>query len=155
MYIAINTRPDTLHSVSKLSQRNKDPHMEHLLAAKRILRYLFITLDHQLMYKRTRGPIECYTDRDWGSDASDRIAHTGYAFLWAVTVFSFESKKQATVALSRTEAEYMSLSSSFKEAIFLGKLLKEMQVQCPKAIIINRQYKCHKPGKESSLSPKE
>lgn len=62
MYIAINTRPDILHSVSKLSQRNNDPHEEHISAAKRILRYLSATQDKQLKYQKKGKPIECFTD---------------------------------------------------------------------------------------------
>lgn len=137
MYIAINTRPDILHSVCKLSQRNKDPHMEHMVAAKRILRYLSTTQNKQLIYQKTGKPIECYTDADWGGDTTNRKSYTGYAFMLAGAVFSYESKKQATVALSSTEAEYMSLSSTSKEATYLRKLLSEMQLNFPKSIVIN------------------
>lgn len=137
MYIAINTRPDILHSVCKLSQRNKDPHMEHMVAAKRILRYLSTTQNKQLIYQKTGKPIECYTDADWGGDTTNRKSYTVYAFMLAGAVFSYESKKQATVALSSTEAEYMSLSSTSKEATYLRKLLSEMQLNFPKSIVIN------------------
>ena len=30
MYLAVTSRPDILHSVSKLAQRNCDPHEEHI-----------------------------------------------------------------------------------------------------------------------------
>lgn len=45
MYLGITTRPDILHSVSKLAQRNINPHSEHMAAAKRILRCLRGTID--------------------------------------------------------------------------------------------------------------
>lgn len=109
IYIALNTRLDILHSVCKLSQRNTDPHTEHLAATKRILRYLSSTQNKQLIYRKTGKPIECYADADWGEDNSNRKSYTGYAFLFAGAVFFYESRKQSTVTLSSTEAEYVSL----------------------------------------------
>ena len=137
LYIAINTRPDILHSVCKLSQRNTDPHSEHLAAAKRILRYLSSTIDKQLTYQKTGKPLKCYTDADWGGDESDRKSFTGYAFIFGGAIFSYESKKQPTVALSSTEAEYMALTSASKEAQFLIKLISELRVFKVEAITIN------------------
>jgi hypothetical protein len=43
-------------------------------------------------------------------------------------IISWESKKQKTVALSSTEAEYMSLTESCKEAIYLQKLIGELNL---------------------------
>ncbi|KAH8284447.1 hypothetical protein KR018_000400, partial [Drosophila ironensis] len=40
MYLAVLSRPDISHAVSKLAQRSTDPHVEHESAAKHILRYL-------------------------------------------------------------------------------------------------------------------
>ncbi|XP_017487777.1 PREDICTED: uncharacterized mitochondrial protein AtMg00810-like [Rhagoletis zephyria] len=66
VYLAISTRPDFLHSVSKLAQRNTDPHIEHKTAAKHILRYLKGTAEFKLHYKKTDRSIECFVDADWG-----------------------------------------------------------------------------------------
>ncbi|XP_036344047.1 secreted RxLR effector protein 161-like, partial [Rhagoletis pomonella] len=137
MYLAVCTRPDILHSVCKLAQRNNDPHTEHLAAAKRILRYLNATQDKKLLYHQTGKEMECFVDADLGGDSSDRKSYTGYAFILAGGVFSYESKKQSTVALSSTEAEYMALTSAVKEAIYLRQLLGEINLECPKAIVVN------------------
>ncbi|KAH8232706.1 hypothetical protein KR032_003088, partial [Drosophila birchii] len=37
MYLAITTRPDILHIVVKLAQRNANPYKEHEVSAKRVL----------------------------------------------------------------------------------------------------------------------
>ncbi|PZC73460.1 hypothetical protein B5X24_HaOG209513 [Helicoverpa armigera] len=42
------------------------------------------------------------------------------------SVISYEAKKQKTVALSSTEAEYMALSESCKEGIYLRNILSEL-----------------------------
>ncbi|XP_075170491.1 uncharacterized protein LOC142242861, partial [Haematobia irritans] len=137
MYIALNTRPDILHSVSKLSQRNNNPHSEHMSAAKRVLKYLHASEDMAIKFKKTGSPIVCFTDADWGGDCTDRKSYTGYVCIMAGAVVSYESKKQDTVALSSTEAEYMSMSSACKEVTYLKKLFNEMKIQCPKAITMN------------------
>jgi hypothetical protein len=43
---------------------------------------------------------------------------TGYVFLLAGGAISWQSKKQKTVALSSTEAEYMAAAQSTKEALW-------------------------------------
>lgn len=68
MYLAITTRPDILHSVAKLAQRNVNPHSEHEAAAKRILRYLRRTADLKLHYRATGKTVHGYVDADWAND---------------------------------------------------------------------------------------
>ena len=41
-------------------------------------------------------------------------------------VLSWKSKKQQTVALSSCEAEYVAMSASCQEAVYLGRLLEEL-----------------------------
>jgi len=53
MYLAVVSRPDILHSVSKLSQRNTDPHHEDEAAAKHVLRYLCGTINLSIVYMKT------------------------------------------------------------------------------------------------------
>ncbi|CAD7003740.1 unnamed protein product [Ceratitis capitata] len=137
MYLAISTRPDILHSVSKLAQRNTDPHLEHKTAAKRILRYLKGTAELKLHYKKTNRLVECFVDADWGGDASDRKSYSGSAFVAAGAVTSWESKKQSIVALSSTEAEYVALSIAAKEAIYLKRLLRELGFSNTGPMVIN------------------
>uniref|UniRef100_A0A0A1WFC7 Retrovirus-related Pol polyprotein from transposon TNT 1-94 n=1 Tax=Zeugodacus cucurbitae TaxID=28588 RepID=A0A0A1WFC7_ZEUCU len=128
MFIAVNTRPDILHSVCKLAQRNSDPHCEHLAAAKHVLRYLKATINLKLHYRKTGEWVKGYVDADWGGDATDRKSYTGYAFFFGGSVFSWESRKQPTVALSSTEAEYMALSAAAKESVYINKLWTEMKM---------------------------
>lgn len=137
MHSAICTRPDILHSVCKLSQRNSDPHYEHLSAAKRILNYLSKTKNIKIHFSKSEEPLKCFVDADWGGDSSNRRSYTGYTFMLAGGTFSWESKKQDTIALSSTEAEYMALSSACKEAVYLRRLLHEIGLYCPDKIEIN------------------
>ena len=125
MYLAVGTRPDISFAVSTLSQYNSNFGSEHWTAAKRVLRYLKGTRDLGLKYSKTDKPIIGYVDADWAGCVTDRKSCTGYSFIFGGTVTSWESRKQATVALSTTEAEYMGLTEAAKEAIYLQRFVSE------------------------------
>jgi hypothetical protein len=74
-----------------------------------------------------------YSDADWGND-STRRSISGYRFKFGAGVISWSSKKQKTVALSSTEAEYMALTQACKEAMWLKRLLKEMKCREDEAV---------------------
>ncbi|XP_044005878.1 keratin, type I cytoskeletal 9-like [Aphidius gifuensis] len=75
--------------------------------SKRVLRYLKGSIDTKLVYKRTGKQLYGVADADWAGDRNDRKSYTGYAFILAGASISWESRKQRTIALSSTEAEYM------------------------------------------------
>ena len=75
-------------------------------------------------------------DTDWASDAVGRRLYSGYAFILAGSVVSWEAPKQRTVALSNTEAEYMALSRATKEAIYLQNLSRDLGVSSDNDIIV-------------------
>ena len=92
------------------------------------MRYLKGTSDYGIEYEKTGLPLFGVVDADWASDAVDRRSYSGYAFILAGSVVSWEARKQRTVALSSTEAEYMALSEATKEAIYLRNLLRDLGV---------------------------
>ncbi|XP_065355027.1 uncharacterized protein LOC135949401 [Calliphora vicina] len=118
MYLTITTRPNILHSVSKLAQRNSNPHVEHMQAAKRILRYLRGTIDKNITYQVVENSMNGYVDADWGGNALDRKSFTGFIFFVGDCPVSWESRKQSCVALSSTEAEYLAMSDAAKRQYF-------------------------------------
>lgn len=127
MYLAISTRPDIMHSVGKLAQRNKEPHIEHLKAAKHIIRYLSATLNFKLVYSKTDLPPKAFVDADWANCIEDRKSYTGIVFVMAGSAITWESKKQPSIALSSTEAEFVALSTAAREAVYLKRLLSEIK----------------------------
>jgi hypothetical protein len=137
MFASIHTRPDILYAVAKLSQFNSDPNELHHAAQKHLLRYLKGTIDMSITFgdRRNRGSslddahlkIIGYTDASWADNVDDRKSTTGMAFMLNGGMISCESKKQATVALSTMEAEYMALCQGTKEAIWLQRLFADIQ----------------------------
>ena len=96
---------------------------------KRLLRYLKGTSDYGLVIatQDQADVLMGYTDANWGRD-NDRRSTGGYVFTFAGTAISWKSKRQATVALSSCEAEYIAESEAAKEAIWLQRLLCQLRV---------------------------
>ncbi|XP_071652183.1 uncharacterized protein [Temnothorax longispinosus] len=99
MYLAQGTRPDIAHA--------------------RVLRYLKGTIIHGLYYTKRGKALIGYTDADWGNCGLDRRSYTGSVFLLANAAISWESRKQRTVTLSSTKAEYTALMQG-KPFIYLN-----------------------------------
>ena len=135
MYAAQCTRPDISFAVSALSQYCSRPNEEHYTAAKRVLRYLRGSTHHGITYNgnsATGDGTECqptlhgYCDSDYANDRSDRRSFTGYAFYLGNAVVSWQSRKQPTVTLSSTEAEYMAASEAVKEALWWRSFVQSL-----------------------------
>ena len=128
MYATIGTRADIAYAVGVVSQYMANPGPQHWIATQRIFKYLKGTLDHVLQYGGSSSSLQAvgYCDADYAGDIDTRRSTTGYTFLLAGGAISWNSKKQPTVALSTTEAEYMAATHATKEAIWLHKLFKDI-----------------------------
>ena len=76
-----STRPDITFGVGLISRFMESPRQSHLMAAKRILKYIKGTQGDGIFYF-ANCPIELvgYTDSDWGGDFEDAKSTSGYAF---------------------------------------------------------------------------
>lgn len=138
LYLATNTRPDILHTVTKLSQYSVNPSEQHWNGVKRLLRYLKGTIDYGITYSDTERTqqVQIYTDADWGSDP-DRKSYSGYAIVMANGVVSWCSRKQRCVAQSTAEAEFVALSECIKEVKWLNSFRSEITGRQSKKWTIN------------------
>lgn len=130
IYAAITSRPDLCAAVNYLSQFQccaTDEHWSHL---KRVLRYIKATLNLHLIYVRDqRADILCgFADADWAGDINDRKSVSGHVFKVFGATVSWSTRKQKAVALSSTEAEYVSLSLASCEVIWLKEILIELNL---------------------------
>ncbi|XP_045831131.1 uncharacterized mitochondrial protein AtMg00810-like [Trifolium pratense] len=114
----------------------------HVIAVKRIMRYLKGTMIYGILYKSTDGEnvtLVGWTDSDYAGDYDDRKSTSGYVFSIGTSAISWSSKKQPIVTLSTTEAEFIAAASSACQGIWLRNVLKQLrqeQVTCTKSIVI-------------------
>src|SRR3954453_5475664 len=69
-----------------------------------------------------------YTDASFAEDRATRRSTGAYIFTLNGGPISWTSRRQSTVALSTTEAEYMAMCQAIREASWLRQLLNELGV---------------------------
>ena len=67
-----------------------------------------------------------FTDSDWAGCLDGRKSTSGNVFSLGSGVVTWSSKKQETVALSSSEAEYVAASSAIRQVLWLRKLLVDL-----------------------------
>ena len=125
MYAVLSTCPDIMFAVQMVSHFSIKPRPAHWEAVKQIFRYLKGTIDLWLSYGTKKMILTGYTDAD-GNMAEDRHAISGYAFLIHGGAISWSAKWQEIVALSTTKAEYVAITHTVKEAIWLWSLILQL-----------------------------
>ena len=104
LYIT-TSRPDNMHVVGMVGRFQAAPKQSHLLAVKRIFKYLKGTLSYGLWYPRNQNfKLISYSDADWANCVDERKSTSGGAFFLGESLVSWLSKKQSSISLSTTEA---------------------------------------------------
>lgn len=155
LYISVNTRPDIAASVGILSQKVERPTQEDLNEAKRVVKYLKGTADLSLIVGNgdQREQLIGYADADWAEDRMDRKSVSGHVFKFKGSTIGWKSKKQTVVAMSSTEAEFISLSKACRELIWIRRLLIDFhQPQNTATIVYEDNQSCLKLAQNENLS---
>ncbi|XP_071652413.1 uncharacterized protein [Temnothorax longispinosus] len=128
MYLAVATRPDIAFAVSYVSQFLEKPKEQHWAMVKRILKYLKGTTTMGIKYNAVgvAGELESYSNADYASDEATRRSVSGIVFKFSGGAIVWASKRQQSVALSTTEAEYVAASEAAKDAVWLSRLFNEI-----------------------------
>jgi len=136
MYLMLTTRPDLSTAVNHFSRFQSNAIEAHWKGLKRILRYIQGTIELGLLYRKDGGDaLIAYSDADWGG-SSDRKSITGYLCKVYGNTVCWTTKKQPTVALSTTEAEYVALAMTSTELLWLKNILIDMGVSWKQPIKI-------------------
>ncbi|XP_065073511.1 uncharacterized protein LOC135697667 [Ochlerotatus camptorhynchus] len=135
LYVAVNTRPDIAVSVSILGRSVSCPLQADWTEAKRILRYLKFTNDHELVLASGGAVMEVYVDADWASDVKTR--NSGFLVMFGGGPIHWESRKQTCVALSSPEAEFVALAECCKKLQWIDRLLQDFSVVMTKPIQVH------------------
>ncbi|GJZ60005.1 retrovirus-related pol polyprotein from transposon TNT 1-94 [Tanacetum coccineum] len=118
------SRPDIMFSVCLCARFQEDPKTSHLEAVKRIFRYIKGTMHLGLWYPKGSG-IETivYADSDHAGDYVDRKSTSGVCTFMGCCLTSWFSKKQTALAISTTEAEYVSAGKACQQALWMKQAL--------------------------------
>jgi len=78
-----------------------------------------------------------YSDADYAADLDTRRSTSGHLFMLGGECVTWSSKRQATVSLSTTEAEFIAATEACKEAVWLRKLLSDIGHGCDEPVVLN------------------
>src|SRR5260370_25734108 len=128
MCAMLRTHPDIAYAVGALSQFSANPGTDHLSAVNQLFQYLNSTKDLKLLYdgNSSEHDLNAYSDSDWAGDPCDHCSLSGYVFKIAGGAVTWSSKKQPSTALSSTEGEYMALTHTAQEAIWIQQFLGDI-----------------------------
>lgn len=131
MYLMITSRLNICAAVSYFASFQCCATEEHWAHLKRILKYLRATVDYNLVFRRSMESetLSVYADADWGNNLDDRRSVSGYVVKLHGATISWATRKQTSVALSTTEAEFMALCQASCEAMWVVNLLKMLDVE--------------------------
>ena len=130
LYISSGTRFDISYSVNYLSRFQNCYNESHYKYGFRILKYLYLTKNFKLRFKRNDKVdiLECYVDADWTGVGVDRKSTTGYIIKLYGKMIHWKSRKQGSVIKSSTAAEYVALSEVVSEVLLIKDLLNSFKV---------------------------
>ena len=131
------TRPDIAYAVQQVYLYMHDPRELHLVALKRILRYIRGALHMGLLLRPTSTTeLIAYSDADWAGCPDMRKSTSGCAVFLGDNLVSWSSKRQNTVSRSNAEAEYRAVANAVAEVSWLHQLLHELHVPLRRSVLV-------------------
>ena len=139
IYFTQWTRPDIAFAVGVLARFMHNPSDRAEEALKRLLRYLFKTADHGLLYdfgefNRKRNLGVCgYYDASFADCPDTRLSTggTGHCIFWDGCLVAWLSKLHAYVTTSTNHSEYVAGATCARECAFHGNLAVELGLPRP------------------------
>ncbi|KAI2501046.1 hypothetical protein MHU86_13400 [Fragilaria crotonensis] len=159
IYALVIARPEISLSTTKLSQYGTNPASVHYDAVKTIFAFLNNTRDDGLIYWRQcprmdlpEAPLPtphstsanalptlhtnptqpiAFSDSDWGSDFSHRRSISGMIIMLSGAAIVYKTRYQKAVALSSTEAEFVSAADTGKMILYVRSLLQDLGFSQP------------------------
>jgi len=123
------SRPDLLFSVCLCARFQSDPRESHLTEVKRIFRYLKGTTNLGLLYRKSLDyKLVGLCDADYADDKIERKSTSGNCQFLGENLISWASKRQATIAMSTIEAEYISAASCCTQLLWMKHQLEDYQI---------------------------
>ncbi|GJR43002.1 retrovirus-related pol polyprotein from transposon TNT 1-94 [Tanacetum coccineum] len=124
------SRPDIMFSVCLCARFQEDLKTSHLEEVKCIFRYVKGTMHVGLWYPKG-SDIETivYADSDHAGDFMDHERTSGICTFMGCCLTSWFSKKQSSLAISTTEAEYVSAGKACQQALWMKQALVDYGIR--------------------------
>ncbi|GJW81846.1 hypothetical protein Tco_0145821 [Tanacetum coccineum] len=125
MYLT-SSRPDIVQAVCYCARYQARPTEKHLKEVKRIFRYLRGTINMGLWYPKGSGfELTAFSDADHAGCVDTRKSTSGGIQFLGDKLVSWMSKKQDCTAMSSAEAEYVALSASCAQVMWMRTQLQD------------------------------
>ncbi|GJV63908.1 retrovirus-related pol polyprotein from transposon TNT 1-94 [Tanacetum coccineum] len=122
--------PDIIFSVCLCARFQEDTKTSHLEVVKRIFQYVKGTTHLGLWYpKGSEIETIVYADSDHAGDYVDRKSTSGICTFMGCCLTSWFSKKQTALAISTTEAEYVSAGKACQQALWMKQALVDYGIR--------------------------
>nr|GEZ38413.1 hypothetical protein [Tanacetum cinerariifolium] len=121
-----SSRPDIMFAVCACARFQVTPKVSHLLAVKRIFRYLKGKPNLGLWYpKDSPFDLVAYSESDYAGASLDRKSTTGGCQFLGTRLISWQCKKQTVVATSSTEADYVASASCCAQVLWIQNQMQD------------------------------
>ena len=123
------SRLDIMFSVCLCARFQSSPKESHLVAVKRIFRYLVGTKNLGLWYPKGGDfSLVGYSDADYAGYKVDRKSTSDTCQFLSPSLVSWHSKKQNSVALSIAEAEYITAGACCAQLLWIMQQLRHLGI---------------------------
>ncbi|GJT81505.1 retrovirus-related pol polyprotein from transposon TNT 1-94 [Tanacetum coccineum] len=125
MYLT-SSRPDLVQAVCYCARYQARPTQKHLKEVKRIFKYLKGTINMGLWYPKDSGfELTAFSDADHAGCLDTRKSTSGGIQFLGDKLVSWMSKKQNCTAMSSAKAEYVALSASCAQVMWMRTQLQD------------------------------
>lgn len=125
-YLAGRTRPDIAYAINIFSQFQENPGITHWNGLIKLLGYVVHSKDQKLVLSEASNlNVSCYSDSDFASNRDDRVSIGGLILFLDKAPIVWRTFKQKAVSLSSMEAEFISITESAKELVWITRILNE------------------------------
>ena len=130
------SRPELMLSVCICARFQSLPKESHMSLVKRIIRYVKGTLGLGLWYPRgSHFDLVGFCDADFAGCPTDRKSTSGTCQMLGMSLVSWFSKKQNSIALSTTEAEYIAAGCCCAQILWMRQTLADYRITFPPTTI--------------------
>nr|KAJ0228423.1 hypothetical protein LSAT_V11C100038800 [Lactuca sativa] len=130
------SRPDIMFGTILCARFQANPKESHLMAVKRIFRYLKGTQNLALWYPRDSAfELFGYTDSDYARCYLDKKSMSGGCHFLGNHLISWSRKKQTSIAISTAEAEYVAAGRCCAQLLWIQNQLLDYGIKFSKTPI--------------------